>query len=420
MLQTMGSTLLFDALYQGNQSCRASEGGGESGSWTGWRGSNRTAMVDPVDWPQSLDSDHLIKQWEVPLEEGYSGPLIQGDQVFVTESRKSTEEEWIHSLDRTSGRMLWSERWKGAMSVPFFAASNGSWIRSTPIVDGPRIYVGGMLDTLTCLDSNSGKTLYSVDFAKRHQSPLPAFGQVCSPILDQGKLYIQSGGGLLCVDASSGETIWRSLVETDSMMGSAFSSPIIATLHGTRQLIVQTRTNLCGVNLENGQVLWSQPIESFRGMNILTPSVWNDCVFTSSYGGKSWLFEFTPKDSGTWDVKERWTGKAEAYMSSPIVIGDHLYLHLRNQRFTCLDLGTGTEKWRSRPYGKYWSTISNGKQILALDENGKLMLIAANPNKYELIDQREVSDQECWAHLALVNGQVYVRHLHGIVRFNWS
>ncbi|MEZ6136887.1 MAG: hypothetical protein R3C53_18485 [Pirellulaceae bacterium] len=45
-------------------------------------------------------------------------------------------------MDRTSGTELWKQRWEGAMSVPFFAKSNGDWIRSTPATDGKHVVVG--------------------------------------------------------------------------------------------------------------------------------------------------------------------------------------------------------------------------------------------------------------------------------------
>jgi hypothetical protein len=72
------------------------------------------------------------------------------------------------------------------------------------------------------------------------------------------------------------------------MMGSAFGSPVILTLAGRRQLVVQSRTRLLGVGLEDGAELWSLPVESFRGMNILTPvQAGPDRLFTSTYGGKT-------------------------------------------------------------------------------------------------------------------------------------
>ena len=53
-------------------------------------------------------------------------------------------------LDRATGAERWHVQWKGSLSVPFFAASNGSWIRSTPCVDGDRVYVAGMRELGFC------------------------------------------------------------------------------------------------------------------------------------------------------------------------------------------------------------------------------------------------------------------------------
>jgi len=387
-------------------------------SWPGWRGPNRDASSPPRTWPENLKPEHLQEKWRIPLDRGYSGPIVIGQSVIVTETRNAKTER-VLSLDRSTGKTLWEAEWEGAMTVPFFAASNGSWIRSTPVTDGSRVYVGGMRDYFVCIDVQDGSRIYEVDFAKRFNSELPGFGQVCSPLIDGSKIYIQSGGGLLCLDAATGETVWRTLVETDAMYGSAFSSPTIATLHGIRQLLVQTRKDLCGVDLESGKTLWSQSVEAFRGMNILTPTIWNECLFVSSYGGKTQLFAPQIDASGNWSVVERWSNKAEAYMSSPVVVGDYLYAHLKNQRAACFNLKTGEETWRTRPYGKYWSMITNGQQILALDETGKLFLINANPEKFDLVDSREVSEQECWAHLALTNDQIFIRDLTGIGLWEW-
>jgi outer membrane protein assembly factor BamB len=387
-------------------------------SWPGWRGPNRDATTAPIPWPQSLQPEHFQKQWSVPLDRSYSGPIIVDQKVIVTETKDSKMERVI-ALDRETGKSVWTSEWEGSMKVPFFAASNGSWIRSTPITDGSKVYIGGMRDFFVCLDARSGEKIFNIDFTKRFGTELPGFGQVCSPLLDEDRIYIQSGGGLLCLNATSGETIWRSLVDSDAMYGSAFSSPIIATIQGVRQLVVQTRKALCGIEMEMGKTLWSQNVEAFRGMNILTPTIWNECLFVSSYGGKTQLFAPTRNSDGAWAVSEKWSNKAEAYMSSPVVIGDYLYVHLKNQRAACFNLKTGEETWRTRPYGKYWSMITNGKQILALDETGKLFLINANPEKFDLVDTKEVSEQECWAHIAMAGNQVFIRDLAGISLWSW-
>jgi outer membrane protein assembly factor BamB len=139
-------------------------------------------------------------------------------------------------------------------------------------------------------------------------------------------------------------------------------------------------------------------------------------IFTSSYGGKSFLL----KEDGS-ELKEVWTNKAEAYMSSPVVIGGYIYLHLRNQRFACIDIATGDAKWTTtQSFGKYWSMIAQGDKILALDQRGVLRLIKANPEKYELISERKVSDQETWGHLGLSGDTIFIRDLNGLNAWEWS
>jgi outer membrane protein assembly factor BamB len=155
-------------------------------------------------------------------------------------------------------------------------------------------------------------------------------------------------------------------------------------------------------------------------MNILTPTVYRDGIFTSAYGAKSYYFKIE-KVGDKFEVKTAWTLPFDANMSSPVIIGKHAYLHLRNQRFTCIDIETGKPTWTtSKTFGKYWSMVAQGDKILALDQRGVLYLIKANPEKFDLMDERRVSKQETWGHLAVVGDEVHVRELTGMVVFRWQ
>jgi outer membrane protein assembly factor BamB len=305
------------------------------------------------------------------------------------------------------------------MLVPFFAASNGSWIRATPAFDGESLYVAGMRDVLVSLNAKTGKEHWRVDFVEQLKSPLPAFGFVSSPLLDGEFIYVQAGASFVKLEKSTGKIVWRSLKDEGGMMGSAFSSPIITTLAGKRQLVVQTRLKLAGVDPDTGDVLWEQPVPNFRGMNILSPVQFENGLFTSSYQNKAWLFQVLPAD-GKFEIKEAWSNNAQGYMSTPVVIDRHAYLHLQNQRFTCVNLETGERTWTSKPFGKYCSMIAQGDRILALDQQGTLLLLKANPKQFELIDQRKISDQETWAHLAISGDELFVREQGGLRKFRWS
>ncbi|MEX0867509.1 MAG: PQQ-binding-like beta-propeller repeat protein, partial [Pirellulales bacterium] len=392
---------------------------GEPGdTWTQWRGPQRDGQFEGQPWPDSIAEQRLKQQWRIELGPSYSGPIVSDSLVFTTASEQSTWEQ-VTAYDRTTGEKKWETRWKGAISVPFFARSNGSWIRATPAYDGERLYVAGMRDLLVCLDAATGKELWKVDFVEKFATPLPSFGFVCSPLLDGEFVYVQAGGGFCKLNKRTGEVVWRTLEDGGGMYGSAFSSPAIATLNDTRQALVQTRQVLAGVDLETGEVLWSEKIPATRGMNILTPTVHEEKLFTSSHGGKTWLFELAQDDAKT-VVEPMWESKLQGYMSSPVVIAGHAYLHMKNQRFACIDLQTGKEKWITTPYGKYWSMVAQGDKILALDERGELLLIRATPEKFDLLESRKISQSPTWAHLALCNGQLLIREQNALVAYEWK
>ncbi len=387
-------------------------------AWNQWRGPDRTGIVDGPAWPRSLDEDSLEQSWRVELPPSYSGPVLSDRAVFVT-GTEDKKNEVVLALDRDSGAELWKTEWAGSMTVPFFAASNGSWIRATPVYDGSSLYVAGMRDVLVSLDAKTGEEQWRVDFVKELETPVPAFGFASSPLLDGDFLYVQAGASFIKLDKKTGEIVWRTLKDNGGMMGSAFSSPTIATLAGTRQLLVQTRSTLAGVDLRSGEILWEQDVPNFRGMNILTPVPFEDGVFTSSYKNEAWLYSIS-KSNGQFASSEEWSNNAQGYMSTPVVIDGHAYLHLQNQRFTCIDLQTGERAWTSPPFGKYCSMVTNKDLILALDERGILLLIRATPEEFELIDERTVSEQETWAHIAVSANDVVVRELNAVSLFKWD
>lgn len=384
--------------------------------WPQWRGPTRDSRLTGAPaWPNDFAS--LSLKWRVELGPGYGGPLVLGNRVFVTET-EGAKEEVVRALDRDSGRELWQARWAGAMSVPFFAKKNGDWIRATPACDGESLFVAGMRDMLVCLDITSGAERWRVDFPAKLETPVPSFGFVCSPLILGDYLYVQAAGGFVKLNKRTGEIVWRTLVD-DGGMNSAFSSPVEATILGTPQLVVQTREKLTGVAPQTGDVLWSQVVPAFRGMNILTPTVFQDGVLTSSYQNRTFFYQIGRNDP-SFTVRESWTLPVQGYMSSPVIIGGFAYLHLGNGRLSCIDLKEGKERWRTKPFGQYWSMVANRDRILALDQRGELLLVAADPTEFRLLDRKEVASSESWAHLAVAGDHLFVRDLKGISAFTWK
>lgn len=387
--------------------------------WPQWRGPHRDGQVMGRPWPSSLQAPTLTQRWKVDLDPSYSGAIVASNRVFSTETVDKKSER-VRAWDRQTGKELWRREWEGAMSVPFFAKANGDWIRATPACDGELLLVAGMRDVLVALDVQDGTVRWRKDFVAELKSTLPDFGFVSSPLISGDAVFVQAGGGVARLDRKSGEIRWRSLESKDGMLGSAFSSPVLATLAGRNQLVVQTRAELVGLDPDGGSVLWRQPVEAFRGMNILTPTVLGNRLFASAYGGRTLAWDVRA-EGPTFSVAPAWEFKAQGYMTSPVVVDGFAYLHLRNQRALCINLETGKEAWTtSESFGKYWSLVANRKRLLALDQKGDLLLLAANPERFEVVDRRKVSEEDAWAHLAVTEDGLYIRELRALVAWNWT
>ena len=385
---------------------------GEAWDWTQWRGPDRDGQVPAL--PGSLAD--LKADFQLSLEPSYSGPVADADRIYTTMT-ENKEREVVLAIDRATGKEAWRASWDGAMKVPFFAASNGSWIRATLALHDGRLYVAGMKDVLVCLDAGTGEIVWKKDFVAAVGTSVPMFGNVCSPLVIDGPqplVVVQSADSVIALDAGTGEQVWRSLAAGEGGEDGAFSSPALATdAPGGPQLLVQTRSDLAGLNPQTGDVIWQTPVEAYRGMNILTPTyrVAGDTleVFTSSYGGGSTLYAVTGKS-----VSTKWTNKSEAYMASPVLVGDRLVVPLRNQRTAAIDWNTGETIWTSTPYGKYWSMVTDGEQVLALDQRGSLYRLDVSGEKLAVLESREISPTETWGYLAWDGRQLMIRRLDGL------
>ena len=404
-----------------------------SEDWTQWRGSNRDGVVGGKEWPATLNQSNLNQKWRVKLGSSYSGALLDKDTVYVTESvgpKKGVYEfDTVQALDRVTGKIKWKQQWPGTgkWNVTWPGRVNGAWIRSTPALANGKLFVAGMHDRLLCLEAKTGKKLWEIDFPKKFKTPIPGFGCVCSPMVDGKFVYMQAGASFCKIEQDSGKIIWRTMKDTGGLRGGGFSSPVITTLDGKRQILLQARTELTGIDVNSGAVLWKKQVKSFRGMNILTPLPYENGVYTSTYRYGSFFYSIK-KGNESWIADEKWKNgsKSSAYMASPVLFEGHAYLLIQDGNFACYNLKTGKECWRSEKrfgsgrHGMYMSLVRQEDRILGLDQGGNLHLIKASPKEFQLIDSRKVSEQSTWAHLAVSGDQVAVRELNGIALYDWK
>jgi len=390
------------------------------GTWQQWRGPERNGQFEGTTWPKEMTKENFRQEWKIQLASSYSSPVVDKEKVYTTESLPSGKEQ-VTAYHRATGKLAWSQSWDGSMKVPFFAASNGSWIRSTPALANDKLFVLGMQERLICLDTRTGQKLWEMNIPEILQTPEPAFGGVSSPMIVNNALYVQAGGGVIKVDTDSGDLIWTSNLSKDAMNQSPFASPRIHTLDGKEQIIALGRTSLSGIDPQNGKQLWEQKVPAFRGMNILTPTFVGQSILTATYGGKTHLITPAHNPDKDWTTTETWNQRFQGYMSNPVVIGKNAYLHGRSGRMVCLNTETGQINWTSsESLGKYCSMINQNDRILALSNNGKLRLLSANPNAYEIISSLEISDEDTWAHIAMADQQIFIRSLNTLTTWHWE
>jgi len=311
------------------------------------------------------------------------------------------------------------------MQVAALGSSMGSWIRATPTYDGESLFVAGMQDVLVCLDPNTGAERWRADFHKRYKTPLPELGFVCSPLVVEDGVYVQTADSLVKVDKKTGKSVWRCLERhekgsQEGMGQGSYSSPEFALIHGRPQLLVANIDAIAGVDPSTGKVLWQRVLDSYDQGCIVAPSAYRNGVFTSTRASRSGYYPLMRGDE-QFEITDGWKNKLTVYMSSPLVVGDFAYAHLKNGRFACVDLRNGKINWISnRTFGKYCSMVYHEDRILALNNDGELFLVHADPDRFVLADSRTVSTVETWGHLAIAGKDIYIRERDAIAAYRWQ
>ncbi|MEM7353931.1 MAG: PQQ-binding-like beta-propeller repeat protein [Acidobacteriota bacterium] len=395
-------------------------------SWNQWRGANRDGISPGIAWPDSLAESVLRQAWRVDdLGASYSSPVVQDGTVYVTVSHDART-EGVTALDATTGQRLWSRSWPVSFAMPAFMSKHGSWPKSTPAVEGDDLLFFGIGEHLYSLDSQTGELRWSLDFPTRFATPVPEFGCSTSPLVTADSVYVQAAGSLFGLDRESGEVRWRSFNLYATAGGEAedeleaYGSPILAKLSGTEQIVANTVQGLIGVDPRTGAVLWRVvPNRDVDDSPNITPVIWGDRVLVSTESSGTVLYKVA-QSKGTFRVEEIWRSRVHGNMSSPVVAGDHAYLHLKNGRLALLDLKNRREAWISKEsFGAYASLVGRGSRLLMLTGDGDLKLLPFDPEGLRELDTRKVAEHT-WAHLAAQENRVYVRTSSSLIAYEWA
>ena len=400
--------------------------------WPQWRGLARDGQtaalrfisVDPAAWPKELK-----QVWKVEVGEGYSSPVVAGETVF--QLSRENDDEVVRALRLADGKELWVQRYAAAYEMNTYARPAGKGPKSTPIVADGCLITLGIAGRLSAWDAESGKPLWHDDFAKQFKAAAPIYGAAMSPAVENGLVFVHVGGhdkGAFCAfELKTGKLRWQWNGD-----GPAYSSPMLTTIDGVRQIITQSQTRSIGLNAADGTLLWALPYETEYQQNSITPLVLGDFVVFAGVNKGVTAYRIARKD-GAWSPERVWHNAAVSmYMSTAVAEGEHLFgfTHQRKGEFVCLRLSDGKTAWtsdgrqgdnaallcaRSMSVG-YKPTINEPRKeyhpsavLLALTTGGELLVFQVNATQFVPITRYKVGESATWAHPAVLHNQVLVK-----------
>jgi outer membrane protein assembly factor BamB len=376
-------------------------------NWPQWRGPHRdgiAALDRKGPWPQKLN-----QLWKVEVGEGHSSPIVVGDRIFLL-ARKN-ENEVAYSLAPEDGKTIWLQSYAAPYQVNSAASAHGKGPKSTPVADQGRLYTFGISGILSAFETAGGKLLWRKDFSKQYKATSPAFGTAMSPVVAGGRLIAHvgghAGGALTALDAQSGEPLW-----SWSDDGPAYTSPIVTTIAGVRQIITQSEKQIVGVAFDDGKLLWKIPFTTPYDQNIVTPVVYKDTLIFSGHQQRTFAVRVA-QSGGKWSTQELWSNDAvPMYMSSPVLSGDHLFGFTEKRRGSlfCLDARDGKLLWTDEGrQGDNASLVLAGGDLLVLTTEGELLVVPASPGGYKVTASYEVAGTPTWAHLAIAGNRILIK-----------
>jgi len=382
--------------------------------WPQWRGANRDGAGTfnaPATWPERLQ-----QRWKVDVGLGYATPLVVGDRIY--QFSRQGEEEVMQALDAATGKQLW----RSAYAAPFqmFAATarHGPGPKSTPVFANGRLFSFGMSSIVTAYDAATGKQLWQKPSTKGQ----PMFHTGMSPLVDGNTVIIHVGGAedtaLAAYDVATGNARWTWTGDSP-----AYGSPIVATLGGTRQIVVFTNQNLVGVSAATGELLWRRPFTTPSNTTAQTPNVYKDMVIQAGRENGITAFRAVRGASG-WTTENVWqTKEVSLHMTNGVVIDGVLYglSHLNAGQYFALDLDTGKVLWTSEGrQAENAGMVRSGSTVFSLEHDGELVVFNTSRTAFTPVRRYQVSTAETWAQPSVSGNRIFVKDVSSLALWTLS
>jgi outer membrane protein assembly factor BamB len=290
----------------------------------------------PANWPAEL-----AKQWSVPVGDGVASPALVGDRLFVF--TRQDDREVTRCLDAASGEEIWKDSYEteGATGP----ASRFPGPRSSPTVADGKVVTLGVRGVLSCLNAASGEVVWRKDDLA---NSWPRFFTASSPIIVGGLCIAQLGGAedgcMVAYDLASGDERWRSSGDSPS-----YGSPVLISVSGTDVLLAPTEEHLVGLDATNGKLLWQ--IQYTQGRyNSATPIADGQTVILAGPGsGISAIAVNKQEDELT--EQQVWSNTDNSVQfNSPVLKDGMIYGLSNNNTLFAINARSGETAW-SAPLG---------------------------------------------------------------------
>jgi len=381
-----------------------------------WRGPERDGKYPQsgllTQWPD--EGPDIVWSYE-GLGAGHGSVSFAEDQLFVLGMPDTIGV--IYSFDM-EGNLLWKKKY----GLEWYANYTGP--RSTPtIINGLLYFVSGQ-GVVFCMDTETGKVLWSVDMFEKFGAQETKWGIAESPLLDGDRIIITPGGtqhNIVALDRFTGDLIWTSKGNGEP---SAYCSPILVHHNDTRLIITMTAESVLGVDADNGLTLWRIEHRQRNDIQANTPVYHDDRIFCVSEDADTAdghiMIELSEDGKSAelgWRNDERFN-----LMGGMIYHEGCIYsTGFRKKEWYCFDAGTGELNYIS-------DQVSGGAIIFAeglfycYGTDGVLALVDADETGCKVISSFTVqlgTDQH-WAHPVIHEGRLYVRHGNALVCYDIS
>jgi outer membrane protein assembly factor BamB len=369
--------------------------------WTDFRGPRRDGIYDEMPVVSAWPAAGLPRLWKQPVGGGYASFVVADGKAYTIEQRR--DQEVVAAYDVETGRELWTNSWKAL----FQEAMGGDGPRATPTWHEGRLYALGANGELRCLDAGTGKVIWAKNILEDNGAQNLQWGMANAPLIVDQMVVVLPGGPAKSVVAYhklTGAPVWKALEDKQ-----AYTSPLLVTLAGRRQILVVSATRAMGLTLE-GKLLWDYPWQTQYDINSAQPIIVSDNRFfiSAGYGHGAALVEVTGSGD-RYQARTVWQNtRMKNKFNSSVLHQGHVY-GLDEAILACIDVETGELKWKGGRYG-YGQILLAGSNIIVLTESGELVLVKATPESHQELSRFEAISGKTWNVPAIAGGRLLVRN----------